>query len=59
MTLKQGHKTENYSYHKDHGNKTENCKTLKQFLEKLVEQGHLIEYLKAAGKKSNQGKKSR
>lgn len=39
-----------FLYHKDHGHKMENCRTLKQFLKKLVEQGHLAEYMKPAGK---------
>ena len=34
------------SYHKDYGHRTKNCKTLKQFLEKLIEQGHLANYVK-------------
>lgn len=34
------------SYHKDHGHRIENCKTLKQFLEGLVTKGHLAEYIK-------------
>lgn len=38
------------SYHKDHDHKTKNCKTLKQFLERLVDQGHLVEYIKPTGK---------
>lgn len=38
------------SYHKDHGHKTENCRTLKQFLEDLVEEGHLGEFVKKAAK---------
>ena len=38
------------SYHKDHGYRTENCKTLKQFLEGLVTKGHLVEYLGEAEK---------
>ena len=38
------------SYHKDHGHRTENCKTLKQFLEGLVAKGHLDEYLGKAQK---------
>lgn len=44
------------SYHKDHGHKMKNCKTLKQFLERIVEQGHLSEYIKTGGRKTNQGK---
>lgn len=34
------------SYHKDHGHRTENCKTLKQFLEGLFLKDHLVEYVK-------------
>lgn len=36
------------SYQKDHGHKTKKCKTLKQFLERLVEQRHLYKYIKPA-----------
>lgn len=36
-------------YHKDHGHRTENCKTLKQFLEGLVANGHLAKYVGEAG----------
>lgn len=39
-----------WSYHKDHGHKTENCKTLKQVLEELVSKGHLAEYVNGAEK---------
>lgn len=38
------------SYHKDHGHMTENCKTLKQFLESLVRKGQLVEYVKGSKK---------
>lgn len=38
------------SYHKDHGHITENCKILKQFLERLVNQGRFTEYLKGTEK---------
>lgn len=44
------------SYHKNHIHQTKNYKTLKQFLERLVEQGHLAEYVKLAGKGIDQGK---
>lgn len=47
-----------YSYNKDHGHQTENCKTLQQFLERLVEQGHLAEYVKANRKKSDKAKEN-
>ena len=46
------------SYHKDHGHRTENCKTLKQFLEKLVEQGHLANYVKKQGEETDREKGS-
>lgn len=45
-----------YSYHKDHWHKIENYKTLKQFLEGLIEQGHLSEYVRLTEKKADQGK---
>ena len=38
------------SYHKDFGHKTENCLTLKKFLEGLVNKGHLAEYIKGMEK---------
>lgn len=38
------------SYHRGHGHWTENCKTLKQFLEKLVGQESLVEYVKVVEK---------
>lgn len=34
------------SYQKDHDHKTENCQTLKQFLEDPMEEGHLEEIVK-------------
>ncbi|KAM7461661.1 hypothetical protein LguiA_029782 [Lonicera macranthoides] len=34
------------SYHKNHGHMTETCRTLKQFLQGLVEQGILAKYMK-------------
>lgn len=46
------------SYYKDHWHKTKNCKTLKQFLERLVEQVHLTEYVKLDGKKVDQSKEA-
>lgn len=45
-------------FHKDHRHKTMNCKTLKLLLERLVEQGHLKEYVKPDGKKADQGKEA-
>lgn len=38
------------SYHKAHCHRTENCKTLKQFLEGLVSKGYLAEYIKSIEK---------
>ena len=34
------------AFHKERGHLTENCKTFKKYLEDLVEQGHLTEYIK-------------
>lgn len=46
------------SYHKHHGHRTKNCKTLKQFLERLVEEGHLAKYVKPEGKKQERAKEN-
>ena len=49
-------KTLHYSYLKDHEHGNEDYKTLNQFLERLVEQGHLAKYVKPGGKKPDQPK---
>ncbi|KAM7502432.1 hypothetical protein LguiB_001336 [Lonicera macranthoides] len=41
-------------YHKDHGHATDTCRTLKQFLEELVEQGRLTKYTKRDETKPNE-----
>ncbi|KAM7519034.1 hypothetical protein LguiB_017996 [Lonicera macranthoides] len=46
------------SYHKDHGHMTETCRTLKQFLEGLVEKGRLSKYVKRDETKSNEQAKA-
>lgn len=51
--------TQKFSYHKDHGHKTENYKTLKLFLERFVEQGHLAKYMKPIGAKDDKNKSRR
>ena len=33
------------SYHREYGHRTEDCRMYKQFLEELVEAGHLGQYL--------------